>query len=391
MRLSRVAFGLALAGVVLCAPAIAAALDLGEWIPGLKLSPFFSEQFVYETNVFQVPSNSQADGIFKTIPGFIAELSLGPHTISLGYRAEILNYLTLTSQDTVNHVAVAQIQLDFPKLFFNLRDDFIHTSDPPNTELTGPILSNTNVLAPEAEYRITSRMSVGANYSWTYVSFQDQQVADDLDRNEQLIGASVFWKVLPKADLRFNYNYGIKIFRFESDRDVSRHQFLVGLRGDVTPKISSAFRIGVEKRDPDSSFQPGYLGPIMSGDITYRPTERTTLTLVTDRSVQESTFGDVPFFVTTSGAIGIQQQLWTKLTASLRGTIGENNYPTKQTLNGQTAWRSDLFYAYGVGLDYAIQPWLSVGGEYYHIGRNSNFNEFSFQDDKFTAKIIMQF
>jgi len=234
-------------------------------------------------------------------------------------------------------------------------------------------------------------MSVGANYSWTYVSFANQQVADDLDRNDQLIGASVFWKVLPKADLRFNYNYGIKIFRFESDRDVSIHQFLVGLRGDVTPKISSTFRIGIEKRDPDSSFQPGYLGPIMGGDITYRPTERTTLTLVTDRSVQESTFGDVPFFVTTSGAIGIQQQLWTKVTASLRGTIGENNYPTKQTLNGQTAWRSDLFYAYGVGLDYAIQPWLSVGGEYYHIGRNSNFNEFSFQDDKFTAKIIMQF
>jgi hypothetical protein len=129
----------------------------------------------------------------------------------------------------------------------------------------------------------------------------------------------------------------------------------------------------------------------MGGDWTYRPTERTTLTLVTDRSVQESTFGDVPFYVTTSGAVGVQQQLWNKFTVNLRATLGQNAYPTKQTVNGQTDWRNDIFYAYGAGLDYEIQPWLAVGVEYGHIARRSNFNEFQFQDDKFTAKVTLQF
>ena len=118
-------------------------------------------------------------------------------------------------------------------------------------------------------------------------------------------GASVFWKILPKADLRFNYNYGIKIFTFQSDRDVTRHQFLVAVRGDLTAKLSSTFRIGVEKRDPDSSVSAGlsrassWAATGSTGPPSGRP-----LTLVADRSVQESTFGDVPFYVTTSGGLG---------------------------------------------------------------------------------------
>ena len=392
MRSSRLAVALGVFALVSCSVGSTAALDLDEWIPGLKLTPFFAERLTYESNVFQVPSGAQGDAIFKTIPGFVADYTFGPHAATLGYRAEILNYVTLTSQDTVNHVAVAQLRLDFPKLLFNLRDDFVKTSDPPNTEITGPIVSLTNVLAPEAEYRLTTRLALGANYAWTHVRFpSDEVVAGDLDRDEQLIGASVFWKIRPKADVRFNYNYGVKNFTIQTDRDVTRQQFLIALRGDLTAKLSSTFRIGVEKRHPDSSFQPGYLGPIMGGDWVFRPTERTTLTLVTDRSVQESTFGDVPFFVTTSGGVGAQHLFWNKLTASLRATVGHNQYPTKQTVNGQTDWRNDLFFAYGGGLDYEIQPWLSVGVDYTHIGRRSNFNTFDFQDDKFTAKVTLQF
>ena len=392
MRSSRLAAVLGLLGLVLCPIGSAKAIELNDWIPGLRLTPFFSERVSYETNVFQVPSGAQADTIFKTIPGFLADYTFGPNSISLGYRAEILNYVTLTSQDTVNHLAVGQVRLEYPKLFVNVRDDFVKTSDPPNTELTGPIVSLTNLLAPEAEYRLTSRLAVGANYAWTHVRFPtNDTVAADLDRDEQLVGGSLFWKILPKADLRFAYNYENSIFNLENDRNFSAHRFIVAVRGDITPKLSSTFRIGVEKRDPDASFQPGYLGPIMGGDWIYRPTERTTITLVTDRSVQESTFGDVPFFVTTSGGLGLQQLFWNKFTAFLRVTGGLNQYPNKQTVNGQTAWRNDVFVAYGGGLDYEIRPWLTVGLEYTHIGRNSNFPEFSFKDDKFTAKVVVQF
>src|SRR4030095_258177 len=146
------------------------------------------------------------------------------------------------------------------------------------------IESLTNVLAPEAEYRLTTRLSLGANYSWTHVRFPTEPiVARAPDRGEHLFGAWGCWKSRPKADLRLNYNYGIKRFSVQTDRDVSRHQLVFAVRGDLTAKLSSTFRIGIEKRDPDSSSQPGYLGPIMGGDWIFRPTDRTILTLVTAR------------------------------------------------------------------------------------------------------------
>src|SRR4030095_9570380 len=127
LRIPRLTMVLGLFGLCLCSVRSTAALDIGEWIPGLKLTPFFAERITYETNVFQVPSGSHADAIFTTIPGFLADYTFGPHAATLGYRAEILNYVTLTDQDTVNHVLVAQLRLDFPKLLFNLRDDFVKT------------------------------------------------------------------------------------------------------------------------------------------------------------------------------------------------------------------------------------------------------------------------
>jgi len=49
------------------APAVT--FDLGEWIPGLKLSPFFSERVEYESNVFQAPSHSRG-GLRYSIPNW---------------------------------------------------------------------------------------------------------------------------------------------------------------------------------------------------------------------------------------------------------------------------------------------------------------------------------
>jgi hypothetical protein len=370
----------------------AAALDLGEWVPGLRLSPFLSERVEYETNVFQVPSHSQGDVVFKTVPGFLADYTFGPHSVSIGYRAEILNWVSLTSQNTTHHIGVAQLRLDFPRTLFQVRDDATQTSDPPNSELTGRIQSFTNVLAPVAEYRLTERFSVGANGSWTHVDFENNQlVAQDLNRNEYVGGASVYWKFLPRTDLSLNYGYTRKIFTHSTDRNVTQNAITVGLRGDLTAKLSSTFRFGFVNRDPDSSSQPGYNGLTMGGSWTYTPTDRTRISLVTDRSPQESTFGDVPFYITTSAALTASQQFFTKITVTARASLGINEYPSKQTINDQTKWRNDTFYGYGIGVDYAIRPWITVGGEYAHLARSSNFNVFSFKDDRFTAKATLQF
>jgi hypothetical protein len=367
------------------------ALDLGQWIPGLKLSPFLSERVEYDSNVFQTPSHTKDDIIFKTIPGFVADYTFGPHSVSAGYRAEILRYLDLTNQDTVHHIGVAQLRLDFPRTLLTLRDDFTRTSDPPGTELTGRILSTTNVLKPEGEYRITSSFSTGLNYSWTRVRFDDRPIGDLIDRDEHLIGASVFWKFMPRGDVFFNYSYGISSFTEADDRDFTSHNITIGLRGDITSKLSSVFRIGYTREDPVHGNQTSYNGLIFGGDTTYRPTDRLTFTLSTQRGRQESVFGTNAFYVTSNATLSALYQILPKVTLTARLGGGINDYSTKQTADGKTDFRHDSFILAGAQADYDIQPWLRVGLEYLRTSRDSNFPSFRFVDDRITARGTLQF
>lgn len=364
------------------------AIELGEWVPGLRVTPFLSERVEYETNILQTPSAAKDDIIFRTIPGALAEWNFGPHSLTAGYRAEILNFLRFGNLDRVHHIFAGLLLMEFNRLTVNVRDDFISTSDPQNTEQTGRIESTTNTLTSGAEYRLTDRFSVGGSGLWTHVSYP---TLPQLDREEYLLGPSVFWRITPKADLSLNYFYGQKFwdstFAF---RNVTRNLILMGVRGDLTAKVSSTFRIGFEDREPQGSGLPSYRGVVASGDWKYRPTERLTLTLVTDRSVQESTFGHQVFYVATTGTISATYKLGSKVAASVQFSAGDNAYPGKETLNGQTKWRRDTLLGWGGGVGYDVQWWLRVGGDYVHTSRSSNFGVFNYQDDKVTLFATLQ-
>src|SRR5712692_1994296 len=170
-RRGRWAAALTVLTVLGAAPPRAGALNLEEWLPGLTLTPFLSERMEYETNVFQTSSNEKSSMISRTTPGFLVEYGRGTLQLAAGYRAEILHYFDLEGLDTVNHNFVGQGKLTLAKLQLMFRDDYIQTTVPPGTELTGPIKSNTNTLAPTAEYKLTDRFSLGANYTWTHISF----------------------------------------------------------------------------------------------------------------------------------------------------------------------------------------------------------------------------
>ena len=389
---ARIAVALAFAMTsVVSAPACA--FDLGEWVPGLKVSPFLSERVDYETNVFQVPSHSQSSVIFKTIPGFVLDYTFGAHSLSAGYRAEILNYVSLSSQDNVHQIAAVQLRLDFPRTLINLRDDFIKTSDPPTTELTGPIISTTNVFKPDAEYRLTPRFSTGLGFTWRYVRFEDPSIADLIDRDEYIVTPSVYWKFNPRADVGLNFSYGRIIFTTSTDRDYTLYRPTISLRGDVTPRLSSGLRVGYEWRVPDDTdIENSGSGFFASGDLTYRPTERTTLTLAVDRSFQESTFETTTFYTTSAVQLLAQHQLLPKVTVGARVGGGLNDYSSKQAnANGTFAFRQDMFFVVGANVEYAIQRWLRVGVEYLRTSRSSNFAQFDFVDERFTGRVTLQF
>ncbi|MBS1270361.1 MAG: hypothetical protein MAG794_01316 [Gammaproteobacteria bacterium] len=53
--------------------------------------------------------------------------------------------------------------------------------------------------------------------------------------------------------------------------------------------------------------------------------------------------------------------------------------------------RNDEILDYGFGVDYALRPWLSVGGGYTVIERDSSVAGEDYEDEIFTVKLSGQF
>ena len=385
-------------GAVVGAPAPAAAVDLNAlWpdlgLPGFKITPFVSQRVEYESNIFQVPSGSEDDVIFKTVPGFVLELPMGRHRLDLGFRAEILRYLDLTSQDTEHYFVLGNLLLDFPGgLKARLREDFARTSDPPGTELTGRIESTTNILSPSVEYSVSPRLAVGVDYVWTTVSFDDETGVEQLDRNEHTVGLTGFYRIQPKTDLLVNFSYGTKNFDTANRRDVDRYIGAVGVRGEITSRLTSSLRIGYEVREPERGDVGAYRGFVAAGDIVYRPTERTRITLVTERSVQESVFATNFAYLANLLTLSAEHFLTPKLLLTGRLFGGFSEYFEKAPKrNGRLDWREDWVGAFSIGVEYQIQKWLAVSADYTYSRRDSNFDNFDFKDDIVGGKVTLSF
>lgn len=396
--------------MMLTVPAMPArGLNFEEWVPGLTATPFLSERLEYESNVFQTPTGAKGSMISRTTPGLLVEYGRGALQVGAGVRAEFVEYFNVSGQDTVNYAGVAQARLGLGKLQLLFRDDYIQTTSPPGTELTGPVQSSTNTFAPTAEYRLTDRVSLGANYTWTHVHFpsssssdsgtaasvqtQQNQAVQQLDRNDQLGGVTVFWKALPKADIGLGYQYGSKSFDNASNRNATIQIVSAQLRGDLTSKLSSTTRIGILHRNEVHGVAPNFTGLIMGGGWVFHLSERTTFTLDGDRGVQESIFENAEYYVATSATLGARQELSPKLAATLKLAVGDSAYNTKQPVSTgpQTKWRTDELLGATCGFDYAIQPWLRVGIDYTYQKRSSNFSEFNYDDNKISGRITVQF
>ncbi|MEX2146681.1 MAG: outer membrane beta-barrel protein [Candidatus Rokuibacteriota bacterium] len=374
----------------LVSPALAVDLN-AVWpdlnLPGFRVTPFITQRVEYESNVFQTPNNEQDDVIFRTIPGILVELPLGRHRLDFGARMEVLRFADLDSQDTEHYFLFGTLSLDFPGgLRAALKEDLAYTSDPPGTELTGRIESLTNVLSPSVEYAFARRWALGADYVWTHVDFD--RTVNQLDRDEHTFGITGFYKVAPKTDLLLNLAYGTKEFSTAGVRDVERYIGVVGLRGEITPRLTSTFRIGWEVREPDNPRRTSYSGIVAGGDWVFQPTDRTRFTLTTERFVAESVYRTNLFYVANFVTFAAEHKFTPKLLVTGNVFGGTNEYPDKA---GRRDWRRDEIYGAGLGLDYQIQRWLAVGADYTYTRRYSNFAEFDYEDNIVGAKVTLSF
>ena len=364
-------------------PAISSAA-LGIRFGELRIHPAFSLTEQYESNVFQTPTNEQGDFSTRISPGFALHLPTGRHDFYGGYRPEFVKYARLKNQDTINHFATLGMNLDFPGgLLVNVNNVFSKSTESPLSDVTGPVKNLQDILGSSVEYRLAERYSIALSHNLYYINYLQQQ-DEFLDRVENRVGLTGYYRIFPKTDVLLEPGYGrIEYLQSSStNRNANNYYILAGLRSEPTARLRGLTKVGYLFREPQTVGTKGFDGVVTSNQWGYQMTDKTSWTLTFERRPFESSFTNNDFYISIFGILTVNYIFTPNL--SFQADLGAalNQYPVTATLGTQTAKRDDTLFAAGAGLTYTFTRWLKVRADYHFDRRNSNFNTFDFNDNR---------
>lgn len=160
--------------------------------------------------------------------------------------------------------------------------------------------------------------------------------------------------------------------------DSQQTDWLVGLRAKATSRLSGTIGYGQTKRDFVNNSESGYDGNNYYANLTYSMSPFSIIKFGAARSVEEPGSNDAGLFVSELFSVSWEHGLTDNLTFDSYVKTIDDDFD-----NG----RHDEFFDWGVGLNYAIEPWLTLGAYYEDIDRDSNVSGVEYEDRIFGIRL----
>ena len=353
----------------------------------IEIHPYIGFKQYYDDNIFLMPDNEKEDWVSTITLGAKATQAGENHIFSFEYFADIIEYWEHSSQSTQNHHLSLLLDRTFSnKTFFTFDEHFVKTSDPATSELTERQERIRNNLSLTTGHK-AERWDVNFNYTNTR---DDYENLNQLDRYENVGTIIGHYRFLPKTSLLLEYNRGFITYDENKNRNnANYHQANVGIEGKWFPKMSGLFKIGHQwrKYKDNSNFDGG----VALLNVQWPILARTSLSASGSWGVDESTFGINNYYRFDSTELGITQKMGRSWSLLLSGSHQDSKYPKDVTTPTYTGKREDKIRTVGIAGIYDIRRWLTMEIGYRYKTRNSNFNEFDYDDNQYYLEISADF
>ena len=346
----------------------------------IQLYPTFGAALGYDDNLALSRSNPISSRYRLLEPGIRADLNGQNHQFRAQYRISDASFSDSARDDFTDQfldlswrytptirsdlTLSARWHESHDRRGEGLRENFINTLDRDVDEFrdTGLGLRYTHG-APGARGRLALFADAGDK---RYDNNRDFTAAGDYDSFRY--GGEFGWRVgarttaiLQASQTDINYDL--------SDRDAEQRQLAVGVLWDGAPQSDARILLGRLSRSPDSADQPDFSGAFWEAAVNWRPVERSTFSLVTNRSTDEA-FGNASFLVRERIALGWRHQWHGRLSTALDVAFADESL--------RPSGREDDIVQYGVSVDYTFRRWLLLGAGLRHVERDSNNTFFDY-------------
>jgi hypothetical protein len=350
-----------------------------EW-GGFVVHPFMRLSETYNSNIFLDPAGSEVGSwMHQANPGFKAGLESGSHRVDLNYEG----WLQLFTKDPSKNNAYNQgagllYKYAGPEFTARLKEDYLNTVDPPNSEQTGRQRRWQNVLGGDAEYAPEDgSLFVGAEASHAahkYVA-DNSVLRERLNRYEQRAGAKAGYRIAPKTRAYGTYRRGVIHYTADATpptKNNKSHALAAGFETEIANMLDARAEAGIERRRYDEEAVAGggrdAKSLIFDARLGYSPLERTRLELTASRSLQEATFFASRFFTATGGALSLSHRFpEERLAVALRGGYERDVYSESFAARS----RRDDIYRGRAGVELGLRDWAKLEASYEHRVRFS--------------------
>jgi len=310
----------------------------------LNIKPNGSYTGEYDSNVFLQDDNGEGDWINRLKWGVdsILPINEGQHSLYGGVQSETEWFSEFDSQDHTDWNFQGGGEMNFNSFSLEIFEEFSRTVDRSDNELTQRLDRKENYLlglltVPFGEYFLETEVS---DFD---LQFRDPAFEPN-NRNELRLFPRVGVNVGDSTQALVEYGHTYLNYELE-DRTGHSNQASVGLRGLLGELTSYQVWGGWEFRNYDTDSRNDFQGPIARGELVYRPSDFTRLTLDADRRVVESVSAGQSYYVQNQASVRYRRQLSEKLIANARGTVRLNSYDTQ---------RDDFYLEPAVGLEYIL-------------------------------------
>ncbi|MFH1260110.1 MAG: outer membrane beta-barrel protein [Elusimicrobiota bacterium] len=334
---------------------------------------------IYNDNIYLEPKGEKnKDEISVVSPGI--RLVTLRNVLAFNYNLDVFRYTGLTRENRLDHNFSGQLNLGHQeKISLNFQDDFKKTADPPDSEKT----SKESRIRNKFKAAITSKSNLSA-LGLGYIHLRDDYQSsslDLLDKSEQIFTLSGGYRILPKTDLLIENNIGVIKYDKNVLSDSWYEQVRLGLAGGLTSKLTAAMKVGYQSRQYEKSGIENFTGLTSFLSLQHRITNRTRLDVFGERSVEESSYSTMNYYVLNRLGVRLDQKIWEKIFLTLESVLQKNIYPRESREDSLTAKRQDDFTSAALGLQYQLKGWFTPSLKYEYRQRNSNFDRFDYVDN----------
>ncbi len=358
------------------------------------LLPELGLQEMFRSNVFLTQSDKKSDYVTTVTPGMGLKYLFGQSSFDLGYRVGFVNFAKYSANNYQNHQANGLLHLVAPGgLQFTLGDNFAESTLERIQTMTHQMPFHDNFVNTAAAYSFADRWKIAAKYNR-----EDLVLDEHRDRGAEytnnLVGTSLYYRFLPRMSALVEYDYAVKDFVYDRLADHRDQLVYLGVAFDPVGKLKGNFKAGYGWKEFDRNVAGRDNSPrswVMAGQLVDDLDARTSLTLDALRDLADDTLLLNASYVSTVATLTLQHFFTGKIGATAALSYRESEYLENLTepVTGAHKKRSDEIYSCGAAAFYNIQKWLQARLEYQYRDDRSNFDQYSYTDNRIMFKIVL--